>query len=124
MTASPHDSRPLSELKPPNVLNEITLETNPQLFLRIDNHLIAFDRIAEVGYVPKDFAHRVDGIIYSSFEVAKRHAFESSGKIEDVRGPSITIYFNDVVGNPDFVRRYGQDAQILWDYLTMNFAVP
>jgi len=99
---------------------------NP-MFLRIDNHLIALNRIVSIDYLPNALMYKVGESRYYdevSAKEAARNRNASGARVEEIHTSIILINYKNAQDLDDFVRRNGFLADTVWNFASTILSVP
>ena len=93
-------------------------------FLRIENHLVHIDRIISIEFLPNGLVNMVDDVVWYHEDLAENDASLKETHVKKLTVPIVVITYSNKEGTTDYIRRHGQEAVNLWNYVTLNLSVP
>ena len=124
MDNNPMRSRPLSDLKPPDELTTLYLEADRRPFISVGTSLIPVHRVISIDFTPTGrvrFSNKGEIILFE--EDLPFRQFHDNEEYGETTTPVLSISYLDHRGKVDYARRHGEEARILWKYMSTFLAL-
>ena len=97
---------------------------SPGPFIRLGNVCVHIERIVSVEFLPNAALYRVgDHVIYK--EITAEHEAELLDKsMEKFNTPVLFLKFINTNDMKETIRRWGEEAEVVWEYIINNLAAP
>jgi hypothetical protein len=91
-------------------------------FIRIDNFCIAIARIVSVEFLPDATINEINGVL--CYREISEIELKEVAKIRSFTAPVVIVNFINQNDMKDFIRRWGEEAESVWKYVTEHLASP
>lgn len=93
-------------------------------FIRIGNICVHIDRIVSIELLPNATIYKVGDSVMYALDAAEKMRIEGTTELEPEKVPVIVIDYVNTNDMKAFIRRWGAEAEEVWDYVTSNLASP